>query len=1451
MEVPNTIIIESNKKTATQMEYENYKDAEINSDSMPIDRSSSWKSYIENGLELNEGDQISIESSQINITGDPNSTMEFTRGFASQGSDPLVDNRCAINIGYYITNKHQNNFPLPLYTHIINRNISQSDYGSPSMSNWEQLTNCVPLMAVEGARYNPEFLPKGTATPPIPPNDIPRDIASWYLGVGSNSPNDWYDTSTRFLPWLMWIGAAPLQNAPYEIYKPNETRLYKHKYQKVGELEDEFTGSYYKQDYFNLRITQVDSPYFDLTENIIDIEINEGFATPSSVGEYITSSLIELDIEKRKKYDKTTIKDAPDPSIFKLEGVFNTAQNVPNYQLGGVSFPRPQILEKEKINDNINKTFTTARTPAGTLLEDYLNGDFSGTIQYPFDIDSTIDQNNRLFFSDLLDGDVRKTATSIKFQSLKQVATSTVDILTDSKFEYDNDAVVDAGNKQPGKNNIQYPMFGKQVVIFENLPRETLQHHETDVMPKPKFWINISGEREAKLTNTSPPLDLTNAPAYIKTKYNADWKTCPPVVAQGMTCLKMKPYDLIPTNIVATRGSIAMLKRIFNTGQYIQDNEDVDKYIRDHLNIPSTQDNLLRGKAVNNNNILDKLVCNFQVGATDDANTTTEAYYSTNQINLVPPVIPFYYYNPKFNNPAAPGYVASTKQGKHMLNGGLINQSYMVLGKYNYTSPQLPNAPNAMPKYAQNNDGADIGTWSDLNHKFPETDADLFDTIANTPRLIGRCWWNKDVLDETRITPNIRVGHGAILPQEDSSNTNQGLDVDAMKKGKEAKYETEVKTIWDDRLDPQSPNFKCRLLGHDGFEGTSHFQFKCSTTNKYFDVSKLKGNVLQSTYNEMTDDNLLSIDKNGLGIVVAYLKPEVIDDASDLYLGREFITSGTHGGNNVLDIPYICVVNMSYLTAGMDETENKDLINRNKVQIPTPCIGEIFGSSLSCQDNTWSKIVNTQKTPPNMRCDAIPTLAPGEGELVAPYGGSDKSISQLNRFRTNELIPPENKYTYPSFCSIPTDVSFKAGGYNYSGFYRMSDYVPYVKIGSDNPLISFDDNYSRFSISNFHTPFYNGNNVNPFWVKVDADGRELSTAAQTNYPPANEGFAEKVKTVNRFCAAISTYKAVKNLTRVRCYNNAINLTNGWKYTEKAPCIPFSLVQSSQDVLPLQNSLSGIGLLEMIVPYRNIRNRDFLNAPTKNKQNINNLYAIIESNTGLVNTNNTDLNIGGWKKLTPFKPIEFKETLFGKMGYSIEQLLPIFGKQNNIFNRNNYNLYEGYEKNIILKQRNMVLPFTTNAFISGSTSIDFTTNFQNMPMKNLGIPRNGVSISATAETDSLIATSLPQKLAYSYLVVYSDILQQQSTYYGSNYLSTLPAIGYITRNYDTSDFFFAFSNDWSFYVDKKRMLNEFTIDIRLPNGMKPPIDDNSSILFKVIKKKLIGIVKDKDKDKDKK
>ena len=102
-----------------------------------------------------------------------------------------------------------------------------------------------------------------------------------------------------------------------------------------------------------------------------------------------------------------------------------------------------------------------------------------------------------------------------------------------------------------------------------------------------------------------------------------------------------------------------------------------------------------------------------------------------------------------------------------MIHNGDINRSYMVLGEYDYSNPQLTDAPTSMPIYAQNSNGDTVGKWSTLDYRFHEVDNGTqpvnFPTVAELPRLIGRCWWNKDVLDQTRITPNIRLGDGAIL----------------------------------------------------------------------------------------------------------------------------------------------------------------------------------------------------------------------------------------------------------------------------------------------------------------------------------------------------------------------------------------------------------------------------------------------------------------------------------------------------------------------------------------------------------------------------------------------------------------------------------------------------------------------------------------------------------------
>ena len=63
---------------------------------------------------------------------------------------------------------------------------------------------------------------------------------------------------------------------------------------------------------------------------------------------------------------------------------------------------------------------------------------------------------------------------------------------------------------------------------------------------------------------------------------------------------------------------------------------------------------------------------------------------------------------------------------------------------------------------------------------------------------------------------------------------------------------------------------------------------------------------------------------------------------------------------------------------------------------------------------------------------------------------------------------------------------------------------------------------------------------------------------------------------------------------------------------------------------------------------------------------------------------------------------------------------------------------------------------------------------------------------------------------------------------------LPAVGYLNRNYSSSDFFYSFVSDFKYIADRSHVINNFDIEIRLPNGKLANLEDNSSIIFKVIK-----------------
>ena len=194
---------------------------------------------------------------------------------------------------------------------------------------------------------------------------------------------------------------------------------------------------------------------------------------------------------------------------------------------------------------------------------------------------------------------------------------------------------------------------------------------------------------------------------------------------------------------------------------------------------------------------------------------------------------------------------------------------------------------------------------------------------------------------------------------------------------------------------------------------------------------------------------------------------------------------------------------------------------------------------------------------------------------------------------------------------------------------------------------------------------------------------------------------------------------------------------------------------------------------------------------------------------------------------------YKNTLLSKMGFIYEQLLPVYGLPSNDFNRGTYNEYLGFGDGINVKDKylNFVKPFTTNAYVDATIAFSLgkgvgqsfeeqTAIYQLAPLFNLGgMPDDNEGI-VNGTSDRLVARELAQG--------------------GPTGSSKLPAIAYLSRNFATGDFYFSTPTSWSFVADSTYMLTKVITDIRLPNGKIAPIDSNSSVIYKIIKKKAMPV-----------
>ena len=401
------------------------------------------------------------------------------------------------------------------------------------------------------------------------------------------------------------------------------------------------------------------------------------------------------------------------------------------------------------------------------------------------------------------------------------------------------------------------------------------------------------------------------------------------------------------------------------------------------------------------------------------------------------------------------------------------------------------------------------------------------------------------------------------------------------------------------------------------------------------------------------------------------------------------------------------------------------------------------------------------------------------------------AINPLANTAANQNIPAPAVGDFCGFdpslfntqCSIISTTQKKNMAFEYpqSGTESTTNILQYnsaVFAGATDAAINFDGNYSRMTISDFHTATKAGNG--PFQNPKE--------------PPDNTPEQDVIRSLanNAFMCPVD------KTGTPRVYTDVFAFSSG---------------------LPVISAQSGVSIIGMDIP---------------------------------INVGGNAIDAIESLEITYLNSNFYTNTLFSKLGFDYEQLLPRFGLVQNEFNRSNYNRYLGYGENVNagFVQSNMVKPFTTNAYISGAEQISFSqmtavvksgtnTTFEIVPAGNLGT-QDFAEASTNAESDILVAAQLPRKLDFPYLVVYTDIVQNPTYYGGPNGHEKLSAIAYITRNYTEGDFFFSFATNWDYVVDKDYVITSITTDIRLPDGSPAPIDENSSVIYKIVKPKAMPI-----------
>jgi hypothetical protein len=194
---------------------------------------------------------------------------------------------------------------------------------------------------------------------------------------------------------------------------------------------------------------------------------------------------------------------------------------------------------------------------------------------------------------------------------------------------------------------------------------------------------------------------------------------------------------------------------------------------------------------------------------------------------------------------------------------------------------------------------------------------------------------------------------------------------------------------------------------------------------------------------------------------------------------------------------------------------------------------------------------------------------------------------------------------------------------------------------------------------------------------------------------------------------------------------------------------------------------------------------------------------------------------------------FYNSLLYKLGFTFKQFFPDFGEPYNWFDpavqgkNDPINIYKSSKP--LSTNAALTISDSANLAIQDNTEVPlYDDSTKDVPTYQLGFAGGtAVSLDGT-DSQAIIASNLPIKMDDAFYQIYSDIVP--TTYKSEN--QDLNIIGTCMKNYIEGDYIYGFSSTYNTTVEFPLKISEITTEIRLPNGSLAPIDQKSSVIYKV-------------------